>query len=69
MDHALINIGGNMGLMFARRRIEEAAKRAANKAAAQTERHKEAKERHANEGKTSIKGEGGKKDADSKGTK
>lgn len=59
-----------MGLMFARRRIEEAAKRAANKSAAQTERHKEAKERHAGEGKSSIKAEDGKKNgADSKGTK
>ncbi len=34
-----------MGLMFARRRMDEAAKRAVNKAKAQSERHSEVKER------------------------
>lgn len=36
-----------MGLMFARRRMEENAKRAAHKAKAQGERHAEVKSRHA----------------------
>lgn len=55
-----------MGLMFSRRRIEDAAKRAANKSKAQAERHKEAKDRHA--AGVTIKPEGGK-NADPKGTK
>ena len=55
-----------MGLMFARRRMEEAAKRAANKSKAQSERHKEAKARHA--AAEAPKGEV-KNGADSKGTK
>ncbi len=63
-----------MGLMFARRRIDEAAKRAANKAKAQAERQGEVKAK-AEALKQPIavakseapKGE--KKNADSKGTK
>jgi hypothetical protein len=54
-----------MGLMFARRRIEEAAKRAAHKAKAQGERHKEA--RAANGQAPALKGK--PNGADSKGTK
>lgn len=55
-----------MGLMFARRRMEEAAKRAANKAKGQAERHSENKEKI----KASKASEDGKSNgSDSKGTK
>lgn len=54
--------------MFARRRMEEAAKRAANKSKAQSERHSENHVRHAAVGKGKNP-KGGKDGADSEGTK
>lgn len=62
-----------MGLMFARRRMEEANKRAALKAEAHRERDKEAQEKHAApvpEAKAEVKQSGGNKNgANSKGAK
>ena len=57
-----------MGLMFARRRMEEAAKRAANKSKAQAERHAEATAKHKAEAIAEVQ-KGGKDGTKPQGTK